>query len=392
MHLRRRSLLLVPLLAVGLLAAACSSGSSSSSTSTTAPVTVTSYSVPGPFAAGTARATLPNGDQVQLWYPVDKSAVKGKPTYTYSLKSWVPASLASNPLLASLPSSVPTTTYLDAPISTDTTASGDPNHAYPVILFAHGYGSYPEQSTFLTGHLATWGFVVAAPEEQATDLASALGGTVSTTGASGLTAGQALNDTLAWLHTQQTTSGTLLHGKLDLAKVGVVGHSLGGGAAITLADNPQIKTYAALAPAPGTAPTTSKPGLVMYGSNDTVVKPASVITTYASLPTPKRLIVIKDAGHNVFDDICTIHAGSTSLTGILRGLKGTSGPLGQFSTLATDGCFPPDVDPTAAFPLINQAVTAQMRDGLGLGEPNAGFGPGLGTAFPGVTATYTYTN
>jgi len=384
----RRFLLVACLLVVGVLAAACSSGGASSSTNTTAPVTVTTYSVPGPFAAGTARASLPNGDQVQLWYPVDRSAVKGKPTYTYSLKSWVPASIASNPLLTSLPSSVPTSSYLDAPIARNTAASGDPDHAFPVVLFAHGYGSYPEQSSFLTGNLATWGFVVVAPDEQATNLASVLSGTKSATA---LTAGQALNDTLAWLHTQQTTPGTLLHGLLDFTKVGVVGHSLGGGAAITMADNPAIKTYAALAPAAGTPPTTSKPGLVMYGSNDMVVAPSSVITTYASLPTPKRLIVIKDAGHNVFDDICTIHSGSSSLVGLLHALKGSSGGLGQLSVLATDGCFPPDVDPTAAFPLINQAVTAQMRDGLGLGQPSAGFGPGLGTAFPGVTATYSST-
>ena len=317
---------------------------------------------------------------------MDTSAVKGTATYTYSLKSWVPASLASNPLLGSLPSSEPTTGYLDAPIAKDTAASGDPDHGFPVVLFAHGYGSYPEQSSFLTDHLATWGFVVAAPDEQATDLASVLGGTQV---AGALTAGQALDGALAYLHTADTTSGNLLDGLLDLRRIGVVGHSLGGGAAITMADNPQIKTYAALAPAAGTAPTTPTPGLVMYGSSDMVVAPADVRATYARLPTPKRLIVIHDAGHNVFDDICTIHAGSSSLVGILRSLKGSAGGLGTLSTLATDGCFAPDVSPPAAYPLINQAVTAQMRDGLGIGPPGAGFGPGIGTAFPGVTATYS---
>jgi hypothetical protein len=63
----------------------------------------------------------------------------------------------------------------------------------------------------------------------------------------------------------------------------------------------------------------------------------------------------------------------------------------MFSTLATDGCFPPDVDPVRAFPLIDQAVTAQMRDGLGLAPSSSGFGPGIGTAFRGVSATYQTT-
>jgi len=373
--------------ALALLAAACSSNATGTPSTTVPHVTVTSFSVPGPYAAGTARLTMANGDPVQVWYPVDKSAVKGRATYTYSLKSWVPASLANNPVLSKLPNTVPTDSYLNAPIAHDTAGSGDPSGRFPAILFAHGFGSYPQQSTFLTDHLASWGFVIAAPLEPANDLATVLGG-VKTPGL--LTAGPALDEALAFLRSQQSTKGSLMHGLIDLSKIGVVGHSLGGGAAITMADNPAIKTYAALAPGRGTPPS-SKPGLVMYGSNDKVVPPSSVVATYATLPTPKRLIVIHTAGHNVFDDICTIHSGNQRLVAILKGLKGTPGGLGTLSTLATDGCFPPDVNPTLAYPLINQAVTAQMRDGLGIDPAGAGFGPGLDHAFPGVTATYSST-
>lgn len=371
---------------VALLAAACGSSSSATTSTTVAHVTVTSFSVPGPYAAGTARLTMADGDPVQVWYPVDKSAVKGKPTYTYTLKSWVPAALADNPLLSSLPNTVPTNSYLDAPIARDPAGSGDPTGRYPAVLFAHGYGSYPQQSTFLTDHLASWGFVVAAPLEPANDLATVLGG-VKPAGL--LTAGQALDEALGFLRTQQTAKGSLFHGLLDLSRIGVVGHSLGGGAAITMADNPAIKTYAALAPGQGTPPSTPKPGLVMYGSNDKVVPPASVQATYATLPTPKRLIVIDTAGHNVFDDICTIHSGNQRLVTILKAASGAQGGLGTFATLGTDGCFPPDVDPTLAYPLINQAVTAQLRDGLGIDPSGAGFGPAIDNAFPGVTAAYS---
>jgi fermentation-respiration switch protein FrsA (DUF1100 family) len=73
----------------------------------------------------------------------------------------------------------------------------------------------------------------------------------------------------------------------------------------------------------------------MYRSSDTIVPPASVQSTYAALPTPKRLIVIDDAGHNVFDDICTIHSGSQHLVSILKASAGTPGGFGQLSTLAT---------------------------------------------------------
>jgi hypothetical protein len=276
---------------------------------------------------------MPSGDQLQVWYPVDKAAVKGMSTYTYQIKSWVPASLADNPVLAKLPDTVPTSSYLDAPMARDTSASGDNSHAFPVVIFAHGYGSYPEQSSFLTDHLATWGFVVAAPDEQTTDLSAVIGGS-SAPGSKDAPA--ALTETLSFLKAQDATSGGRLDHLLDFTKVGAVGHSLGGGAAITLAGDP-----------------------------------------------------IKDAGHNVFDDICTIRSGSERLVTILQAGAGSPCGFGKLATLATDGCLPPDVDPVNAFPLIDQAVTAQIRDGLGIDSSPAGFGPGIGTAFPGVSASYS---
>jgi predicted dienelactone hydrolase len=37
---------------------------------------------------------------------------------------------------------------------------------FPLILFSHGNSGYRQQSTFLTAHLASWGFVVAAPDHK----------------------------------------------------------------------------------------------------------------------------------------------------------------------------------------------------------------------------------
>jgi len=346
----------------------------------------TMYSVNGPYAAGTARYTMPDGDQIQVWYPVAPSAVVGKPTYTYTLKSWLPASLADNPVLTNLPDAVPTDSYLDAPIDPDTAASGDPHGEYPVVLFNEGFGSYPEQSTFLTDHLATWGFVVAAPNDPTTDLEAVLTGKATPSVAADM---PYLDAALAYLQTEAHTRGSRFDHLLDFTKVGVVGHSLGGGAAITMARNPLVKTYAALAPAPGTVPTTHKPGLVMYGTADTIVPPSSVQSLYARLPTPKRLIAIDGAGHNVFDDICTIHRGTHRLVSELRKLASAGGSLTQLATLATNGCFAPDLNPRLAWPLIEQAVTAQMRYGLGINHTSAGLSAELDHAFPGVTATYS---
>ncbi len=46
---------------------------------------------------------------------------------------------------------------------------------FPVVLFSHGFAGYPEQSVSLTTHLASWGFVVAAPDHVERSLDGLLG-------------------------------------------------------------------------------------------------------------------------------------------------------------------------------------------------------------------------
>ena len=47
---------------------------------------------------------------------------------------------------------------------------------YPLVVFSHGYAGFRDQSTFLTAFLASWGFVVAAPDHYSRDLTEVLGG------------------------------------------------------------------------------------------------------------------------------------------------------------------------------------------------------------------------
>ncbi len=163
--------------------------------------------------------------------------------------------------------------------------------------------------------------------------------------------------------------------------------------AIDFAADPAVRTYVALAPAPPrTLPPAGKPGLEMFGSADTLVTPAQALQVYGQLPAPKRLVVLHGAGHNVFDDFCEIRHGSERLVDLLTSLKGASAVLGQLGAQAVDGCDRPDIDPATAWPLIDQAVTAQLRYGLGIDPTPAGLGPGLAHAYPGVTATVSATS
>ena len=58
--------------------------------------------------------------------------------------------------------------YADAPPATEAAA-------YPVVIFSHGFAGYPEQSLDITTHLASWGFVVAAPDHVERSLDGILG-------------------------------------------------------------------------------------------------------------------------------------------------------------------------------------------------------------------------
>ena len=301
----------------------------------------------------------------------------GKPTYTVDLLRWylgapnepIPASFAA----LHLPTTLATTAYADLPA-----AAGGP---FPVILFSHGFGGYPEQSSFLTIHLATWGFVVVAPDHRSRDLAAVLKNTSRQCACDVTDLRAALQDVTAMDH----AAGTLLSGKLDLTRVASLGHSAGGGAAISIAAQPGVKGFVAMAPVPGRIPPAGKPGLIMQGTGDQVVLPTDGVHVYRTLNTPKRLILIDSGGHNVFSDACVIGAAQ----GGLRAFIGNLNLPASFQRLALDGCSPPDVFPPTAWPLIDHAVTAQIRWALGIDPEPVGLGSDLNNAYTGVTAHVT---
>ena len=380
------------LMALAVVGAACSTsaaGNAGNGSIASTPAN-RAFTDAGPYATGTRRVTLADGDQAQLWYPVDRSAVVGRATYSITPASWIPPSEADEPALAPLDVTVPTGAYLDAPIATG--PSSDPA-GYPVVVFASSSGGTPDESSFLTGHLATWGMVVVAPDLRTNDLQSELVPptpvATAPSAASTLSASTMELDTaLAYLQASESDRTSTFHNRLDLHRVGVVGFGSGGGAAVTMASlNPSVRTYVALAPTAANTATITKPGLVMYGSNDLVNLPATVQQLWAGLATPKRLIVIADAGYNVFDDYCQVIVGGQRLGSELSTDSGNQ-QLRSLGTKDLDGCASPDLSPLAARPLIQHAVTAQLRYGLGIDATPVGLDAGLDHAYLGVSVSY----
>ncbi len=357
-----------------LLAAVPAACGSSSSAGTGGAGPSTRFAASGPYAAGSVHYVV-GGDPVVVWYPAPKSSAAGRQRYTYHLRAWVPAAIR-NIIPASFPDGVTEDAYQGVPV-----ASG----SYPVVLFSHGYGGYPEQSTFLTAHLATWGMIVVAPDQVDRDLSAVIGG-----GGSAATPDDVPEQLAALAYVRQLgqTPATLFTGHVKSSEVATLGHSAGGGTAVQVAAaDPAVRGWIALAGVPARPPSVPVPSLMVSGSRDRTVPTSTVRTFYRSVGGHKALVVIDGYGHNVFDDVCTVNHAHGGVVAAVKELH-LPVPPGLLQ-LATDGCSPPDTYPPSAFPIIDQAVTAQLRFDFAETPTVVGLGSALGAAFPGVHAQVT---
>lgn len=343
----------------------------------------TSFTAPGPLGVGETTLTLPSdGAPVEVWYPATKSSVAGKPVATYDVSSWLP------PALQKLIPKGFSVTYPSGGVRGVAVAPG----RYPLVVFSHGYAGFRDQSTFLTARLASWGFVVAAPDHYSRDLTQVLGGQPG--GATKTTDVEDLQATIGLMTSQNGSSSSPFHGHVDTSLVGAVGHSAGGAAVEALAaTDSHVTTFIGMAGATvgsfgqkksgAASKVPTQPGMLMSGTSDTVVPTAGIVAAYGRLHPPKRLILLHDAGHLVFADLCEVGAGQGGLLAIAGALH-VPVPA-SLVPLATDGCKAPDASPPTAWPAIRQSVTAQLRHVFGFDSSTAGL-DGLTAAFPNVVA------
>lgn len=414
-HARLAALLFV---AVALLATACGSdsgsgsGSGPSDPSTTASGATTgsapdgsappgtdvsadaAYAEAGPYIAGTTTLDM-GGRAVEVWYPAAPSSAAGATKQTFEIRDLLPESLQSL-VPDELNPTYETNAYIEIPASDE--------GPFPLVIFAHGFGAYPTEYQTILTHLTSWGFVVAGPDfnERGLIAAFAGGGAPPTTldeaaakeAADARIASEAaiMNQTRELLAAQNAEAGGLLEGIVDATNVGVAGHSAGVTSAVAAADtDPAVKTFIAMSGgrAPGTAsslPTPDVPGMVMTGGQDQIATLENVEGFYESLNSPKRLVVIDDAGHNSFNDLCVIGIDQGGLLEIAAKV-GIPTP-DNLKRLFLDGCEDNVIPAADAWVPIGHFMVAQFRYELGLNDEPIGLEPGVDTAFLPTTITF----
>jgi len=369
----RRSAVLPGLL---LVASACGSSVSGPATSpstsavtttiaatTTEPAPIapslTDLAEPGPFGVG-VRTIVDESLTVEVWYPTEQDSA----TESYDLRDFTPE-IIRNLLAADADSVFTYAATRDAPPAGDVLG---------LVLFSHGFTGMRLQSTAITTHLASHGFMVAAPDHPSRDLFNVLGATAS-------------GDRDAPVDELLAARALVLDdpelGSLVTEAFARVGHSAGGGTVLSLAGRGEadLLGYISLAAGASDAAMPNVPSLFIAGSLDRIAVPEAAETAHSSAPPPSTLWVIDGAGHNAFDDFCLV-GGGTGIIGVA--VASGLGPLldaqPQLRALGEDGCLPPALDVALTAPVINAAITAQVLSWLDRPAPSLDAWPGDGVS------------
>jgi predicted dienelactone hydrolase len=201
------------------------------------------------------------------------------------------------------------------------------NESYPVILFSHGLNGFRGQNTTVVQELASHGYVVVTVDHtygnvvsvfpdgrslfRSPDLFSEQGDPPRT----GQTLVQVWAQDLAFVLDELTQlneeSGGGMNGRLDLSRVGVFGHSTGGGATVAFCQQDARCTAglgldAWLLPAPDDIESNPPPQPFMFISTPTWIGPENTARgqrLFQALPNQATLVTIAGADHYDFSDL-----------------------------------------------------------------------------------------
>jgi dienelactone hydrolase len=324
------------------------------------------YAERGPYEVGVTTITL-SDRLMEVWYPVDPEDIGTNPRDEYFIRDYV-----SSAFDALIPPEV------NPPYVTDATRDVPASDAgpFPLVLFSHGFASYRVQSTFLTTHLASWGFVVISPDYLERGLRSVLGEPPAVRRTDTAVADEAIEAARA----ATSTAGGPLEGRIDGSTVFPIGHSAGGGTTLRLLSRPDVVSGIPLAAGLGPTQLMDAPRLLPPGKavtwiaapRDAIVAIDNVRQGFTYTAGQRRIVEVGGSGHvNAFSDICEIGEG-----GVVQIARATGLPIPEnLLALGNDGCsVPPFKDSPDVWPEVRHFVTAELRFRSGLDTEPVGLG------------------
>ena len=298
----------------------------------------------GPYAVG--RTTFDVVDparggrtfKVDVWYPSQPKDVVGKSKSIIDL------------LVATTPS----------PLAYD-----NPRVApgrFPLVVFSHGSGGIRFQSWFEMEHLASHGFIVAAPDHTGNTAVDAIFG--SSTPFAVTARNRPLDVSLVitrMLERGQTEADAFDHHLLR-RKIAVMGHSFGGFTAVAAAagwadvpPDPRVKAIIPIAAATNSftdaqLSSITVPSLWLHGTSDITVPIAQTARAWAlQTASPRYRVDIRKAGHSSFTNACDI-------LDVLRNSGAPASILDFLKQQAAEACGP-DLIPIGDAQAITKATT-----------------------------------
>lgn len=173
---------------------------------------------------------------------------------------------------------------------------------YPVVIFVHGTAGWRTQSLRHLTHWASRGFVVLSADHPGLMLRDILAPLCG-----GEAAARDLDSDLQAMLAAvrgETDELTDLASVLDPDRLGMTGHSAGGGAVGPYGEDARVIVPLAAGPTVGGGAALQST-LILGGTADSVIAYNNLQNGYAASAPPKRLIGIANAGHLVPSEICT---------------------------------------------------------------------------------------
>ncbi len=347
------------------------------------------YARRGPYDVGVLTVEVEPGRAAEVWYPAVPGSSATVAPASYHLRAALPPAVQEL-----LPAAVD-------PVFTTDAAPGLPaaDGRFPLVLFSHGFASFRTQSSSLTTHLASWGFVVISPDY----VERGLRGLTAAPGVPNRPEPDLVDLTVAAARALDQGSGALA-GRIDTSRLFPVGHSAGGWSSTRLAgERTDVSSWISISFGVTLPPLTwwsgstlpdamrnpDKAAMWITGSDDHIVDVSLVETAYAHTSGERKLVIVPRSGHNnAFTDLCEMERdkGGFMAMAAAAGVVFPEAIVG----FAQDGCLPPNATGAEAWPVVRHFITAELRYRAGLDATPVGLGSAVTDAFGDMAPTYLH--